>query len=292
MGNRYLLDEVRITAAGTAGGTSVDLAKLGAAVTAIGAIGDDDLAPLLLARLQHYGVDTTRLARKPGGTSATMLPICGDGERFATFHRPGVSRTLELADVDLDAVADAQLLHVGGPDVLGAFAQEPLVGVLRHARAHGTVTTIDVLSWCDAETLDRLAPAFALADYVFPNQNQLATMTGCEDPAAGARVLLELGAGCVIVTRGAAGCLVMSATDRVELPAFPVPIVDTTGCGDAFVAGFIVATLNGWDLRRRALLGSACASLVAQGLGSDAGIMDLEATLAFLRERVPDGAPA
>ena len=127
---RQLLDEIRITAAGTAAGTSVDLAKLGASVIAMGAVGDDQLADFLMSVLRKYGIETRLLARKPGvQTSATMLPIRPNGERPA-LHAPGATALLTLADIDLDTIAAASVLHVGGPDVLGAFGGEPLRTVL------------------------------------------------------------------------------------------------------------------------------------------------------------------
>ena len=101
---RQLLDEIRITAAGTAAGTSVDLAKLGADVIAMGAVGDDQLADFLISVLGKHGVDTRLLARKPGAqTSATMLPIRPNGERPA-LHAPGATALLTLADIDLDTM--------------------------------------------------------------------------------------------------------------------------------------------------------------------------------------------
>jgi sugar/nucleoside kinase (ribokinase family) len=288
-GINHLVDDVRITAAGTAAGTSVDLAKLGAEVVAMGAIGIDEIGDLLVTRLRMHGVETDHLVRKESGTATSILPIREDGERFAVFHRPGAYRQLTLEDVDREVVASADLLHVGGPDVLGDFAQEPLAELLREARDRGVITTMDVLGDCDAETLARLTHLLALTDYFFPNHHQLGGMTGTADPIAGAEAILALGAGCVVVTRGADGSLVVTGEKAVELPAFDVEIVDTTGCGDAYTAGFIVGTLKGWSLRSRGLLGSACAALVAGGLGSDAGIDDLESTLALVAELAPDG---
>ena len=291
LGGRHILTDVRITAAGTAAGTSVDLAKLGIEVTAIGAIGRDDLGDLLLERMRVHGIDTGRVVRKPAvGTSATILPIRSDGERFATFHRPGASRHLELADIDLDAISEADLLHIGGPDALGDFADEALPAVLTYAQTHGIPITMDVLSWCDRRTLERLTPALRFTDYFFPNHHQLQSMTGFDDPVDAAAAIRALGVGCVIVTRGAEGSLIATDDQLIELPAFDVPIVDTTGCGDAYTAGFIVGTLNGWEMRVRGLLGSACASLVGQGLGSDAGIEDLDRALAFLAQHAPADA--
>lgn len=82
---------------------------------------------------------------------------------------------------------------------------------------------------------------------------------------------------------GSRGSLVLSASgDRYRVPAFRVDVVDTTGCGDAWSAGFIAGLSLEMPVAQAARLGSACGSLVATGLGSDAGIVDLHSVLAFM----------
>jgi hypothetical protein len=101
-----VLQEIRATAAGTAAGPAVDLAKLGAQVWAIGALGDDVIADIIVAILERHGVDTAGLARRPGvQTAATMLPIRPNGERPA-LHVPGAMTQLWPADIDLGVVRD------------------------------------------------------------------------------------------------------------------------------------------------------------------------------------------
>jgi sugar/nucleoside kinase (ribokinase family) len=284
---RLLLDEIRITAAGTAAGTSVDLVKLGAEVIAMGAIGDDMLADLLTSLMAGYGVQTRLLARKPGlRTSATILPIRPNGERPA-LHMPGATTSLSLDDVDLDTIASADVLHAGGPDVVGRFGGEPLAGVLRFAREHGLITTADVLSRCDTTTWDRLQPALRYVQYFLPNEDQLAGLTGTKDLTEAARMVLALGPEAVLVSRAADGAALVTARHRVDLPAFPVQVVDTTGCGDAVTAGFIIGLLHGWPIEEASWLGMAAASLVAGGLGSDAGIVGYAGTIDVLRSHAP-----
>ena len=265
-GGRHEVDEVRITAAGTAAGTSADLAKLGFETLVLGAIGDDDLGELLVQKLRRHAVDTTRLVRKQGlQTSVSILLIGHDGERQIVLRLPGANSHLSLDDIDFDAIAEADLLHIGGVDVLGDFAGEPLVEVMRFARSLG----------------------IPYADYFLPNAEQLQGMTGHSDPSEAAAALRRLGVGCVVATLGAEGSLVASDRGDAFLPAFDVPVVDTTGCGDAYAAGFIVGVLSGWSEPAAGWLGTAAAALVVQGLGSDAGISDLDSTLAFLADRAP-----
>jgi sugar/nucleoside kinase (ribokinase family) len=82
------------------------------------------------------------------------------------------------------------------------------------------------------------------------------------------------------VTRGAEGAAIVTHEGAVTVPAFETDVVDTTGCGDAFVAGFIRGLSLGRAPREAALVGAATASFVATGLGSDAGEFDLDAVLA------------
>lgn len=279
-----VLDEIKITAAGTAAGTAVDLAKLGARVVGMGAIGRDRLGDFLIGVLDEYGIDTSHLARKAGlATPATILPIRPNGERPA-LHAPGAMASLTAEDVDLSVIAKADLLHVGGPDVLGDFTSTALADIMRFARENGVVTSMDLLSAREEDgTLERLTPALAWTQYFMPNDDQLRVITGRDDLVDAAARVRALGVECVAVTLGAAGSLIVSDGETLRVPAFDVPVVDTTGCGDAYCAGFIMALLAGRPLPAAARLGTAAAALVAGGLGSDAGIADLEQTLAFLK---------
>ncbi len=285
-----ILDDLRITAAGTAAGPAVDLAKLGAQPISMGVIGDDYEGGLMVDLMAGFGCDMSRLIRDPGApTHVSLLFIGPDGERNPIMIRPTGARTLRLEDIDMDAVAAADVLHVGGADQLGDFVGEPLVELVRHARKNDTIVTVDVLAEVDEEFRHRLAPALAEANFFFPNEGQLAGMTGTEDPSEGIARLRELaGVETVVGTLGGEGSLILGPDGESRVPAFEIDVVDTTGCGDAYVAGFIVATANGWDAEAAGWLGSAASGLVATGLGSDSGIVDLESTLEFMATQAPE----
>ena len=283
------LQEIRATAAGTAAGTGVDLAKLGARVLAIGALGDDLLADLLVAAVARHGVDTAGLVRKSGvQTSATILPIRPNGERPA-LHVPGATARLELTDIDLEPVRRCRALLVGAPDALGAMVGDGLDEVVAAARSAGALIVVDVLHPGHPRDLERIGSLLAAADWFLPNSDQLLALTGREDLGAAIGDVLALGVGGVAVTLGAGGCLVAGPGGRepVHLPAIAVDVVDTTGCGDGFNAGMMTGLLLGAGPVDAAWLGVACGSLVATGLGSDAGIEDIEQVLGFLRREQP-----
>ena len=277
------LTEIRATAAGTGGGTAVDLARLGARVSSYGAVGTDLLADILIAALNAQGVSTAGLVRTAAAqTSATILPIRPSGERPA-LHVPGATRLLKLSDLDLDGLASFDAVVLGGPDALTGLSADDLSAIVAAARAGGALVLTDVLHPGSEPDFARIAPAVSGADWFCPNSDQLLALTGRADVPQAVGDVLALGTGGVAVTLGADGCLVTGrGGELVHVPAIPVDVVDTTGCGDAFDAGLLTGLLAGCDPADAAWLGVACGSLVATGLGSDAGLESLDQVLQFL----------
>jgi sugar/nucleoside kinase (ribokinase family) len=273
-----LVEQIRITPAGPAGGTAVTLAKLGASVRSAGAVGTDELGDVLADLLGRFGVDASLLVRREGvQTSASVLPIRPDGSRPA-FHVIGANATYSSADAPWEAIAAADYLHVGAPEFMGG---EEAAKILSYAREHGTVTSADILAPGEqaAAILDWIAPAFGHLDYLLPNEEQVLALSGCPELVEGCRALLERGVGCVAATCGAEGAVVVDRRGEARIPAVAVDVVDTTGCGDAFSAGFLRGLALGREPADAAVLGCAVAGRVAQGLGSDHGDFDLDAVI-------------
>lgn len=276
-----LVEDIRITAAGTAAGTALTLAKLGANVRTAGAIGADASGDILLGLLAKAGIDTKLVVRKEDQpTSSSVLPIRPNGER-PSLHLLGANPFYTLDDVDWTAIAAADHLHLGGPELIGAANA---ARILRHAKDNGVSTSVDLIAPGALGSLDAIAEVLPHTDYFLPNDEQVLGFTGTTDLVAGCEVLEDAGACILAVTRGADGTLLVGPDNYQDIPAFAVDVVDTTGCGDAFSAGFIRAIALGRNLRAAAILGNAVAALVARGLGSDHGDFDLAAVDAFAAE--------
>ena len=279
-----LVEQIKITAAGSAGGTAITLAKLGAEVRSAGAIGSDALGDVLVDLLTRAGVDPGLLIRRADvQTSASVLPI-PDGSRPA-FHVVGANATYTPADAPWEAIAASTHLHLGAPEFMGG---EEAAKILRHARAHDTVTSADLLAPGDqaAHIIDWIGAALPELDYLLPNAEQLVGLSGAPDLQDGCRALLERGVGCIAVTDGVRGAIVADESGVQRVPAFAADVVDTTGCGDAFSAGFLRGLSLGIARRDAAALGCATAAFVAEGLGSDHGTFALQ----DVQERVAAGA--
>ncbi len=269
-----VVEAIRMSAAGTAGGTALVSARLGVEVRSFGTLGTDPTGDVLLALLGREGIDTTGLVRKADHqTSASVLPVRPNGDRPA-WHCIGANGAFTLDDLDRSALADVDHLHLGGPEFLGGPAAAEL---LAWAREQGMTTSVDVLAPGDPDLLAWIADALPHTDYLLPNDEQVRGFTGESDLTAGARALVAAGARCVAATQGAKGAVVVTADACEEVPAFAVDdVVDTTGCGDAFSAGFLRGVHEGWAPAEAARLGCATAAQVARGLGTDAGDYSFE----------------
>ena len=279
-----LLEQVRFAPAGTAGGAAVGLAKLGLRTFAVGAVGDDTSGDLLAKLLAAHGVDTSHIARKPGiETSTSILPIRPSGERPA-LHLPGANLAFTIDDVPWNVIQKAAYVHMGGNDVLRGLGRDGAATILRRARESGATTTMDLLGEGSPRMLAIIEPGIAFVDWFMPNAEQACRLTGSNTAEGAASALLRRGARGIVLKLGERGSLMMTVQEKFLLPAHDVSVVDTSGCGDAYCAGFIRGLSMGWKPAACMRLGNAAAALVAQGLGSDAGIVDLDATLRFMNE--------
>ncbi|MCX5514741.1 kinase [Kaistia algarum] len=281
-GNVEFIDEIRLTVAGTAGGTVVDLAKLGLNCLAVGAVGDDEKADFVLSTLKKFGVDTALMQQLKGvPTSATILNVRRNGDRPA-LHQRGASDHFEVPVAALDAVLAPPIIHLGGTGLLAKLDGEPSARLLAEAKRRGRIVTFDLLG-ANAGTLDLIAPLLANIDYFMPSIEEARLISGQADVEAAGRFFIDRGVRHCVFTLGGDGvCFMDHAGQVMRQPAFDIQVVDTTGCGDAFDAGFITALHHKMDLKTALNFAQASAALVATGLGSDAGIRSFGDTMDFM----------
>ena len=282
------VEQVRTTVAGSAAGTAIDMAKLGLKVRSIGAIGEDSRGDFLISTMQKFGVNTSGIVRKPRTeTPCSVLPIHPNGER-PVLHLVGASRDLTIEDIDLSVIANTDFLHFGGTPLMEQLDGEPASRILRFAKEHGVITTFDVLAVAAPNLTEVVNICLPYVDFFMPNYAEAVMICGLRGRQEILRYFLDRGVKHTVLRMGAngstIGMLEGEVLREIRTPAFDVPIVDSTGCGDAYNAGFIKGLSLGWDLENCAWLGCACGGLVIQGLGSDAGIESFESTVEFAKK--------
>jgi sugar/nucleoside kinase (ribokinase family) len=283
-GNVDFIEEIRLTVAGTAGGTVVDTAKLGLKSLAVGAVGDDEKADWVLLTLEKHGIDVSAMQRLPGiPTSATILNVRPNGDRPA-LHVRGASDHFDVPASAYDKVFDAPIIHLGGTGLLKRLDGPASVTLLKEAKNRGRTVTFDLIA-ASAETLAIVEPLLPYIDCFMPSIEEARDMSGQSSMEDCATFYLDRGASCCVFTLGSEGAFYAHKDGtRLKSPAYEVKVVDTTGCGDAFDAGFIAALHHKMDVETGLRFAQAAAGLVATGLGSDAGIKSFGHTLEKMKD--------
>ena len=277
-GDLAYIDELRLTVAGTAGGTIIDCAKLGLSTLAVGAVGDDEKADFVVSVLEKFGADTAGFERIEGvPTSSTILNIRPNGERPA-LHLRGACDYFMPPNKEKLNIFDCKVFHLGGTGLLKKLDGSASVELLKDAKENECITTWDLIGATES-TIDIVKPLLPHIDYFMPSIEEASIMCGLDDPKDIAKYYLDNGVTNCVLTMGGEGSLFVNKDETIKTPAFDINVVDTTGCGDAFDAGMITSLINNFDLEKSLKFATTTSGLVATGLGSDAGIIDFDDTI-------------
>lgn len=242
-----LLDDAALVVGGSAAITAHGLARLDRPVSLLAAVGDDVFGRDMTAQLAAAGVDTRLMpVRTETGTGLTVVLSRADDRAILTSL--GTIPTL-TADEVREAVTASGAAHVH----VSSFYLQPslaaaLPGVLAALRAAGVTTSLDT----NADPAGRWAGVTDLLphlDLLLPNRGEVTALAGDPDPVPAATTLAAAGPLVVVKDGGRGGFAVAPDGSRVEVPAHPAEVVDTTGAGDTFNAAFIDAWLTGSDVR-------------------------------------------
>ena len=277
--SRYF-DTLEIHPGGCAYNTGVDAARLGMRVSVLGKVGTDPFGDIIMRSLQSEGVDTTGIRRSgESNTAFSFVMVPDDGQR-RLYHTVGVNRTYGPEDVPRDVIARSRAFHVAGASLLPGLDGEPTVDLLRFARAHGALTSLDPVV---REGIgDLILPCLPHLDVFLPNRDESVHITGLTEPEDQLRFYLDAGAGLVGIKLGPDGVLLGDGKDALRLGAYEVPVADTCGAGDAFVAGFIYGLLQEWDLERTASFAAAAAAFCVQAIGATTALPPASTVLEFV----------
>ena len=278
-GKLVLFDELEIHTGGCANNTAIALARLGVSVGAMGKIGNDRFGDLILHTLAENQVDTAGIQRDVNvNTSFTFVAIASDGER-SFCHYIGANGELSEDDLNWDIIKTAKILHVAGALVMPRFDGQPMANVLQKAKTLGITTSLDTAWDATGKWLETLEPCLPFVDIFLPSLTEAQHLTGKSEVREISTFLRNYGMSTIGLKMGERGSYVSTPEEELFVPAYPVSIVDATGAGDAYVAGFLTGTVKGWDLKTTAELASATGAACVTAIGTTAGIQNLEETM-------------
>ncbi len=283
-GTLGLVDRIELHIGGCAANTAVSLAKLGASVGVFGGTGTDGFGEFVVRTMETSGVDINGVHRFAEiQTGATVVCVHSDAER-SFLHVPGANARFVARDMDWDRCADATLFHVAGPQLMPALERENgIATVLAEAKRRGMITTLDTVMNPASLGWSAVVDALPYLDWALPSESEAALLTGESDPLRQARVFQAGGAKNVAIKRGAQGCLVVpEGSEPFAVPALSVAAVDSLGAGDAWVAGFLLGLVEGWEIDRTARFANAVGACAVQAYGATTGIRGKVETLQLL----------
>jgi len=258
---------------GSAANTIVGLARLGCKVGFIGKVAYDKEGEMLLEDFRKEGIDEKGILRSKCGRSGTVMGFVDEKGERALYINPGVNDTIGLNEINKEYAFNTQFLHLTSFVGEKSFkSQTELVKTLPPT----VKVSLDPGELYARKGLEKLEPIIKRTFVLMPNRNEIELLTQKTDYRQGARLLLKKGVKIVAVKLGSKGCYVTDGKKSHYIEPFKVKVVDTTGAGDAFCAGFLYGLIKGKSLYECGKIGNFVASKCIMKMGARPGLPHYE----------------
>jgi ribokinase len=262
------IQHIQWCSGGSATNSATAFALLGEQVRLLACVGQDPAATIGLQAARQAGVELDAIQYHPSvATGVCIVSVSDSGQRtFSSFR--GANVELDGSAWDVSCFGGAHHFHLSAYALLSGSQQTTALHCIQLANKHKIPVSIDLCTLCARQQgplLKQLLPSLSL---IFMNEQELALLQPNRPQHMAIAELIDAGVGCVVLKRGAAGCTVVTANEYLELHGLEVSTVDTNGCGDAFVAGFLFARLRGQALLSQAAMGNLLGALTATRVGA------------------------
>lgn len=257
------------TCGGSAANTVVGLARLGCKVGFIGKVADDREGKMLLEEFRREGVDTKGVAVAKQGRSGTVMGFVDENGDRALYIDPGVNDQVKLNEKNKTYASQTMFLHLTSFVAEESFQTQKRI---LETIPEDAMVSFDPGALYAREGLAALGSIVEKTFVLMPNARELELLTGLTDYKKGAEAMLRKGVKVVAVKRGSRGCYVTDGKQSHNVEAFKVNVVDTTGAGDAFCAGFLYGLIKHRTLEKCGRIGNFVASRCTTKMGARAGL--------------------
>jgi ribokinase len=279
-----LVDSADLVLGGSAAIVACGLARLGVPTALAATVGDDLYGGFVRDALAERGVDTGWLRTDPEGRTGLSV-VLSVGDRAILTH-PGTIASTGPEVVDPDLLTRVRHVHSASFFLLPRLAPQ-LPEMFARARRAGATTSVDT-NWDPAQQWAGMEPLLGVSDVLLPNAAELLALARRTDLESAARFVLDLGCRVALKNGGEGGVLWEAPGDAVRVAAPPTSVVDTTGAGDSFDAGFISGLLDGLAAPECLVRAVHCGSLSTRAIGGTAS----QATREEVADRFRAGPPA
>ncbi len=259
--------DLQLHPGGSAANTIVGLARLGLKTGYIGKIGNDEDGRILLEDLKREGVDTRCVIKARGRSGSAIILVDENGNR-AILVDPGVNDTIRFEEIDIDYVKRFKLLHLTSficKNGYDSFISQKKI-----------VKEVDRVSFDPGAVyaergLKEMEDILKYTTVFLPNKAEIEKLFGLNYRDA-VEECIKMGIEIVAIKMGSKGCYIRKGEREIIVKPFKVNVVDTTGAGDAFNAGFLYGYLKGKDIEECGKLGNLIASYCIQKVGAREGL--------------------
>lgn len=272
-----LVDDMTLSAGGSACIFAASAAKMGLKVLYVSRIGDDLFGRYMLEAMRAVGVDVSRVKVDPEvKTGATIILSKGQDRAMLTYL--GTIARVCYEDLGEDWTEMARHLHVASPFLLTALRPD-MPKMMRLAHEAGMTVSLDT-NWDPTEEW-KVDDLLEHTDVFLPNENEIMAITGERDIECAIQKMAKR-VPTLVVKLGAQGAVAVQGEEKIRVPAWPVQVMDTTGAGDTFDGGFLAGWLKGEPLRRAVELAVTCGALTVAQVGGFNGQPTWEEANAYL----------
>jgi len=261
-----IIDYYVLMVGGCAANFAAATATLGLPTRFLGLLGDDAMSDWLIREMENHGVEV-KVTRRGGMTCGITLAFAFEDGRRSYLATLGSNHELLLEDLDLSLLRGADHVHRSGYWWAEHMIGRPTAELLRRAKEEGAETSLDIgwdyKGWT-RERIDSVFEPLKYTDVFFVNREEVKKLTGIEDPFEGARRLLGAGPRIVALHLGEEGAGAVTEDEAVKITPHKVEVVNPTGTGDVFNAGFVYGLRQGWDLERTLRFAAAAAEVHIQ----------------------------
>ncbi len=276
-------DSLTLTSGGDAANESVVLARLGDKAALLSRIDRRNVGNMIYEEMVQEGVDTSLLLRMEDCETFTSIVCIHPSGDHDFIVGPGRNYTLEMSDFDLDIFKKTRAVSAASLFGLGKLDTDGMDVIFRTAQEAGALTIADMNYDLEGIGPDGVKKVYPHTDYLMPSFNEAVYVTGKKDPDEIADFFLEKGVKNVVLKMGGDGCFFKNASERFYVDPFDVKPLDTTGCGDNFVAAFTHALLRGMTNRECAEFASAAGAINSQGIGAHMHIHSEQQVLDYMK---------
>jgi ribokinase len=284
-GQDCLAQQLEMHCGGVGANSALALARWGVDVRLAGCVGRDRFGDYVLDHLAEDGVNTRWVQRTSDAmTGFFYINITPDGQRTFFGSRAANGRVQKLRDVR-SLCKDAEAAHLVGYNFLNPGPARAAKQIAREIRARGGWASLDV-GMAPAQQIPRkILQLITTVDILLLSADEATLLTGARDPRRAFAALEKAGAREVVLKLGKSGCLISRNGEPQHVPSFDVKMVDSTGAGDAFVAGFLQARLRGWSHEEAAIAATAGGAAAVAFVGAGEKLPGSRKVAALLRSQ-------